>query len=251
MIALLDTSDDLQVCREELGCPVEQLLTPLTRFKRQNKRAKFAIDNGAFAGFKQGEFKALLLREKDAKEQCRFLAVPDVVGSARRTLEVFQHWRYQLTGWPLALVIQDGIEDLEIPWNGIAAIFIGGSTEFKLSSEARSVVAAAKAIGKWTHVGRVNTPGRFEYCEWLNVDSIDGTGISRYSHMRKAIRDRCSQPNLLTGLVPNADEFSAPELSGSSTAAIANAVTVETGSGEGVSGYTVSLENQADHESYG
>ena len=128
MIALLDTSEDLLVCRQELGCPVEQLLTPLTMFNRQNKRGKFAIDNGAFAGFKSGSFKGLLLREKDARSLCRFLAVPDVVaksahdGAARRTLEVFHHWKYKLSGWPLALVAQDGIEDLEIPWSHIEIV---------------------------------------------------------------------------------------------------------------------------------
>lgn len=31
MIAMLDTPQDLAVCESEIGCPVEQLLTPLTR----------------------------------------------------------------------------------------------------------------------------------------------------------------------------------------------------------------------------
>lgn len=197
MIALLDTSEDLLVCRKELGCPVEQLLTPLTMFKRQNHRAKFAIDNGAFAGFKPGPFKGLLLREKDAQSLCRFVAVPDVVGSARRTLEVFDHWKYKLSGWPLALVAQDGIEDLEIPWSQIAAIFIGGSTKFKLSKAAADVVNAAQAIGKWIHAGRVNAPARFEYFEEMGADSIDGTGLSRFSWMRERIYREAMQPGLL------------------------------------------------------
>lgn len=198
MIAMLDTSEDLMVCREELGCPVEQLLTPLTRFNRQNKRAKFAIDNGAFAGFRPGEFKGLLLREKDAAGLCRFVAVPDVVGAARRTLEIFDYWKYKLTNWPLALVAQDGIEDLPIPWEQLAAIFIGGSTGWKLSKSAGDVIKAALAMGKWVHIGRVNTPGRFEYFEELGADSIDGTGLSQYSWMRKRIWSKAMQPNLLS-----------------------------------------------------
>lgn len=173
MIAMLDTSEDLAVCEAELGCKVEQLLTPLTRFKRRDKKAKFSIDNGAFAGFRAGDFKGLLLREKDAKELCRFVAVPDVVGSARRTLEVFKFWQYKLTGWPLALVAQDGIEDLDIPWDQLAAIFIGGSTAFKLSNSAKQVIAAAQAVGKWVHVGRVNQPARFEMFEEAGADSIE------------------------------------------------------------------------------
>jgi hypothetical protein len=190
MLVLLDTSQDLKQCGEELGCEVEQLLTPLTRFRRQYDQGRFAIDNGAFSGFRPDTFRALLSREHDARELCRFVAVPDVVASARRTLEVFEQWRYKLTGWSLALVAQDGLEDLPIPWNGISAIFIGGSTEWKLSKAAADVVRAAKSIEKWVHAGRVNTPGRFEYFEKLGCDSIDGTGLSRYSWMRERIHAR-------------------------------------------------------------
>lgn len=197
MIALLDTSEDLQKCREEMGIKVEQLLTPLTRFRRQDSLAKFAIDNGAFAGFRNGEFQALLLREKDAKHLCRFVAVPDVVGDARRTLEVFDHYKYSLKGqgWKLAYVAQNGAEDHPIPWNIIDAIFIGGKDkgdgrgDWKYSESARAIIRAAQAIGKWVHVGRVNGSARYDYFDKLDVDSIDGTGISKYSHMREKLTE--------------------------------------------------------------
>jgi hypothetical protein len=197
MIALLDTSEDLTVAEREIGCVVEQLLTPLTRFRRQHPEAHFAIDNGAFSGFKVDGFMSLLEREKDAQHLCRFVSVPDVVGSARRTLEVFDHWKYKLSGWKLALVAQDGLEDLTIPWNNIEAVFIGGSTSWKLSKSAADVIRAAKAIGKWVHAGRVNTPARFEYFESLGADSIDGTGLSRYSWMRERLHAMAVQPSLL------------------------------------------------------
>lgn len=193
MIVMLDTSHDLDECQRELGQPVEQLFTPLTRFKAQRPNDRFAIDNGAFSKFDPKGFRSLLEREKDRIDLCRFVAVPDVVGSARRTLEVFKGWREELhnrLGWPLALVCQDGQEDQSIPWNDIDAIFIGGSTEWKLSGHARDCVKAAKALGKWVHIGRVNTPERFEYFQQLGADSIDGSGIARYSHMRENIRER-------------------------------------------------------------
>lgn len=199
MIALLDTSEDLAVAQKELGCAVEQLITPLTGFQRQHPEKWFAIDNGAFAGFDPDRFSSLLEREWDSRHLCRFIAVPDVVASARRTLEVFDHWRYRLAGWPLALVAQDGQENLDIPWKGIEAIFIGGTTEWKLSKAAADVCRAGKALGKWVHAGRVNTPARFEYFEKLGADSIDGTGLSRYSWMRERIHKQAIQPNLLTG----------------------------------------------------
>jgi hypothetical protein len=69
----------------------------------------------------------------------------------------------------------------------IASIFIGGSTEWKLSFHAQTVIKAAQALGKWVHAARVNTPVRYEYFESLDVDLIDGTGLSRYSWMRERI----------------------------------------------------------------
>ena len=183
MIVFLDTNNDLAECEVEIGRSVGQLITPLTRF--QNQGRKFAIDNGAFAGFKPDGFRSLIKRELLNKYLCTFVCAPDVVGSARRTLECFKPWFSELNGWPIALVAQDGIEDLEIPWSLISAIFIGGSTEFKLSKSTVHIIRAAQALEKWVHVGRVNTPIRFEKFEELGVDSIDGSGISRYSHMRE------------------------------------------------------------------
>ena len=193
---LLDISSDLESAQKELGCEVEQLLTPLTRFKRKDEKAMFAIDNGAYAGFNKQGFLSLLEREEHAKSQCRFVTVPDVVGDARRTLEVFEFWRYKLTGWKLAFAAQDGQEDLPIPWGGIDAVFIGGHTEWKLSRHAAAICKAAKAMDKWVHAGRVNTPARYEYFERLGADSIDGTGLSRYSWMREAIYNKSVKPGL-------------------------------------------------------
>lgn len=190
MIVLFDTSHDLSVCEQEIGYPAEQLFTPLTRYTNRHPDRSFAIDNGAFSRFDRQAFEALLKREKDRRDQCHFVAVPDVVGSAKRTLEVFDHWFPRLGGWPLALVCQDGQENESIPWDVINAVFIGGSTKWKTSLHAIACIKAAQALGKWVHVGRVNTPRRFEWCLNLGVNSIDGSGISRYSKMRLKIRDR-------------------------------------------------------------
>jgi len=82
--------------------------------------------------------------------------------------------------WPLAFVAQDGIEDLAIPWRDLQAIFLGGTTEWKLSQSAVDVIRTAKILGKHTHVGRVNTRGRWKHFEQLGVDTCDGTGFSRF-----------------------------------------------------------------------
>lgn len=196
MIVLLDTGQDLSLCQEELGVRVEQLLTPLTRYLPQNPEQEYAIDNGAFSGFNGAAFERLLEKHQDRKDLCRFVALPDVVASARRTIETFEYWYPRLDGWKRALVAQDGQENLPIPWDRIDAIFIGGSTEWKLSKHAADVIRAGKICGKWVHVGRVNTPGRFEYFEGLMADSIDGTGLSRYSWMRERIYRAHHEPTL-------------------------------------------------------
>lgn len=196
MIVLLDTSQDLQTCSAELGCDVGQLLTPLTRYTLREPDRAWAIDNGAFSRFEERSFLTLLAREDHRKQDCLFVTAPDVVGSARRTLEIFDHWIGKLSGWKRALVCQDGQEELPIPWGLLDAVFIGGSTNWKLSPAAAHCIKAAKILGKWAHVGRVNDPARFAYFEELGADSIDGTGVSRYSHMREAISKRDAQEKL-------------------------------------------------------
>lgn len=196
MIVLLDTSHDLDTCAAELGCEVGQLLTPLTGFRLRNSARPWAIDNGAFAGFSEEAFISRLNRQAHDKQNCKFVTAPDVVASARRTLELFARWHARLGGWPVALAMQDGQEDLPIPWDDIQAIFVGGSTSWKMSQHAVHCIRAAQALGKWVHVGRINDPARFEYFEKLNVDSCDGSGIAQYSHMREAIAKRDQQEKL-------------------------------------------------------
>jgi hypothetical protein len=198
VIVLLDTNEKEEAAApEELRCEVGQLLTPLTGFRLRDDSKPWAIDNGAYARFNEKSYLSRLRRqEKSNRETCKFVTAPDVVGSARRTLEVFERWKERLAGWPLALVCQDGQEDLPIPWDEVKAIFIGGTDNWKGSKHAVHCIKAAQALGKWTHVGRVNTPGRFGFFEELGVDSIDGSGIARYTHMREAIGARDNQEKL-------------------------------------------------------
>jgi hypothetical protein len=196
MMALLDNGQDLDVCEQELGARVGQLLTPLTRFRLRAPERPWAIDNGGFKKLDIPAFKALLEREAHHKERCLFVAVPDIVGSAQRTLELFERFAPCLVGWPLALVCQDGQEMLPIPWDEIAAVFIGGSTNWKCSLHVEQIIRTAKLLGKHVHVGRVNEPGRWRHFEGLEVDSCDGTGLARYSHMRRAIASRHRQEEL-------------------------------------------------------
>lgn len=196
MIVLLDTTQDFDRCAAELGYPVEQLFTPLTRYLPRQPGRHFAIDNGSFSKFDPRKFNNLLKRHHARRHRCRFVAVPDRVENAQRTAELFDEWAPQLRDWPLAYVCQDGQDQVPIPWDRIASVFIGGSTAWKISRSARACIAEARARKKWVHVGRVNTPDRLEFFEELLADSIDGTGLSRYTHMREKIARRNDQLRL-------------------------------------------------------
>lgn len=167
-----------------------QLLTPLTRYR--NWGGQFAIDNGAFSGFKADDFSKLLDREAGRKDDCLFVAVPDVVASARRTLELWQFRDRWADGWPLALVAQDGLEDLPVPWTEMAALFIGGGDPWKDSKAVQDLVRTAKTLGIHVHVGRVNTPKRYELYADLGADTCDGSGVAMYDHMLAKIEKHMS-----------------------------------------------------------
>lgn len=194
----------------EWGATAGQLLTPRRRHTNCGS-IPFAIDNCAYSGFDSEAFRSLLDREKPRRDKCMWVAVPDVVGSARRTSETFEAWYPKLCGWPLAFVAQDGQEDLPIPWKLIQCVFIGGSTTWKLSSHAEQIIAACKIIGCRVHVGRVNTAARVEKFFDLGVDSIDGSGLvlphGRATQERSKIGGRMTSPVLFTSETNHADSI--------------------------------------------
>lgn len=195
MIALLDNGQDLEQCAREIGGPVGQLLSPLTSYTLRAEN--FGIDNGGFNEVDVNGVVRIMKREEQNRERCYFVTAPDVAGSARRTAELFWHFKSLFEGWPVAFVCQDGQEDLPMPWEHISAIFIGGSTSWKCSQHPVHLIKTAKALGKWVHAGRVNTALRMKHFEKLGTNSYDGTGIGRFTHMRQAIADRHIQGDLL------------------------------------------------------
>lgn len=196
MMALLDNGQDLAECEAEIGVPVGQLLTPLTRYRLRDPDRAWAIDNGGFAELDIPAFEALLAREAHHKEKCLFVCAPDIVGSAQRTIELFWWFLPRLKGWRVALVCQDGQENLPIPWDHIDAVFIGGTTIWKCSIHVTRIIRTAKILGKHVHIGRVNDPERWKHFEELGADTGDGTGLARYTHMRQAIANRHNQIGL-------------------------------------------------------
>jgi hypothetical protein len=164
------------------------------------ERVPWAADNDCFQGLDVDRFYAMLDRiapiagtslERtlaDARRSmCKFVTVPDVVGDAVATAREFERWEagVRRRGLPSALVLQDGVEDLERwmagVWPRIDAVFVGGSTEWKLGPQAARLAQEAKARGKWVHWGRVNTQRRIDHViDTGACDSMDGSKWARF-----------------------------------------------------------------------
>lgn len=138
----------------------------------------WAADNDAFNGFDHHRYRQML-DELRGIPGCLFVTCPDVVADAAATSYLFDAWYPLLEGFPVAYVLQDGAE--WVPWDDIATVFVGGSTEWKLGEDAALLVKEAQARGKWVHMGRVNTWRRLEYAKSIGVDSVDGTKLSWFT----------------------------------------------------------------------
>lgn len=142
-------------------------------------------DNMAFTqGFNPDVFFPWLDRMANYGETCAFVACPDVVGDALRTIALYRQYQPDISrrGFPVAFVAQDGQEDLPLPH--CQAIFIGGSTKWKMSEAARSVIFEARMRTAWVHIGRVNGRSRFKAFALDGADSADGTYL-KYEPSRR------------------------------------------------------------------
>ena len=167
----------------------------------------WAGDNGCLSGF-DAELFLLMLEQFQGKAGCLFVAAPDVVkkradgsivGDANATLAKFERWARVIRsfGYPVALVLQDGIRPHQVPWDRCDAVFVGGSTAFKYSDEVAAIVALAQANGKHTHMGRVAGPRRWHYAKGIGIETIDSSGYSKFCNemLRRTIRWK-RQPHL-------------------------------------------------------
>lgn len=169
----------------------------------------FAVDNEAFTqGFDPDTFFPYLEKLAPYQEQCLFAVVPDVVSDAPATLRRFKQWskRIREMGFPIAFVAQDGQESLDLPreeeftdycyenldgiddlvfyetWSAweretlsFDALFVGGTTDWKMGQDATLCIQRARRLGLPVHIGRVNSQTRFRHFQLLGADSCDGT----------------------------------------------------------------------------
>lgn len=147
----------------------------------------WCIDNACFdeTKFNPAQFVALMYKAGEAPTLPVFACVPDVVGDHQKTLARFDLWfpKLEPMGVPLAFVAQDGmgLDELEddVPWDDISTVFIGGTDQFK-DDMTGTIAEACKARGKWCHLGRVNGRKRLKLALLADVDSVDGSSLSRF-----------------------------------------------------------------------
>jgi hypothetical protein len=156
------------------------LMGPSSVYRDAHKRGyRWAADNDAFTNWNESAYLRMLDTIRDMPG-CLFVTAPDVVANAAATLRLFEQWLPQLARYPVALVAQDGLTVTDTPWDEIAALFIGGSSEWKMGDEAHTLALEAKRRGLWLHMGRVNTRQRFRWAKSIGCDSVDGSSFSKF-----------------------------------------------------------------------
>lgn len=135
-----------------------------------------AADNGCFnPGWDEQEWRDWIAC---VDRKVLWAVVPDVVGDWLATRRRWDHYAAELDGLRRAYVLQDGQPTADVPWDELDAVFVGGSTAYKLSDPARRLVAEARERGVWVHMGRVNSLRRLRIAADWGCDSADGNYIA-------------------------------------------------------------------------
>ena len=140
----------------------------------------WAADNGRFSAphnYTDARYLAWLDKLAPYRDRCLFATAPDVLGDGVATLALSTPMPAPIraAGYRVALVAQDGREEMPLDWGAFDALFVGGTDPWRHSDGLRRLVAEAKARGKWVHMGRVNSLRRMRYAESIGCDSADGT----------------------------------------------------------------------------
>lgn len=158
---------------------IGQMVTPAER-RRPIPGVSYGADNGRYGKGYPGDAEWFSWLDSLPRENCLFAVAPDVVGDAEATLVESLPWlpKIRALGFPAAFVAQDGLENLEVPWDEFDVLFIGGTTAWKLSPHAARLAREAKDRGKRVHMGRVNSGRRKVIADLFECDTVDGTFLA-------------------------------------------------------------------------
>jgi len=178
-------------CGDVLGC----LPTPHTGNSPTSLAAlglPMAADNGCFNGLDARSFVVMLNDFREAGVGLDWVTVPDVVANGDETFFLWGRWEpvVRASGFTPCLVLQDGMTRFDVHQFDPPALFIGGTTEFKLGPLAANLTADWRAKGRPVHMGRVNTQERIEYAVRIGCTSCDGSGFSKWpdTNIPKGVR---------------------------------------------------------------
>lgn len=159
-------------------------------------RMIWAADNGCYARPKTYSDDGYLAWLDRCPRNALFAAAPDVLGDWPATIERAAPMlrAIRALGFPAAIVLQDGTTPETVPWSECDAIFIGGSTAWKLGPDIPPLVREARWRAKWPHMGRVNSWKRLRIAHAIGCQSADGNlaayGRDRWLPMIAAWPDR-------------------------------------------------------------
>lgn len=176
--------------RGELGmmCTAAEGRVPLVAF--DGEPVWYAADNGCFTA--RGNLNVdhwltwLTNLVAGREHRCLFAVAPDVfnpdlgddMGRVSLNYSRIYLCDIRALGVPVALVAQNGLTPDMVSWDEIDWIFLGGTTEWKLSRAAAVLCAAAREHGKSVHMGRVNSGRRWAIAELFGCDTTDGTFLA-------------------------------------------------------------------------
>lgn len=164
--------------------------------RRADRYSTIAADNGCFADKWVEDRHFAWLDGSVPRDRCLFAVSPDVYPDADESLSRGLAYAPLIRemGFPVAVVAQDGAEDLSWPWEELDCLFIGGERtanpkdEWKTSPAAEWLALEARRHGKWVHMGRVNSGdgvgSRMERARQMGCNSADGTFVKYRRRLR-------------------------------------------------------------------
>jgi hypothetical protein len=186
--------------------PLGALVTPRCGWREGMDGCIWAADTGCYAqgdSFDLARYLAWLERMRPYRHTCLFATAPDVVGDAAATWERSRAVLpvIRALGYLPALVAQDGIERLPVEWEAFGALFLGGTTAWKLSLRCAGIACEARSRDKLVHMGRVNSYVRLSWAQALGCQSCDGTFLRKapddnLPRLERWLRRLRAQPSL-------------------------------------------------------
>ena len=156
---------------------------------RDTRELYYVADNDRFGCWSKGnpwcpdKYKAFLDKLCTMPRQPEWALVPDEVGDAIKTFDMWHEWKPEIEARGLvpALALQDGMTAESVKTLNPQVVFIGGTTQWK-----------RKTMWGWcrsfqrVHVGRINTLRWLWNVARCGAESCDGTGWFRGDQKQRA-----------------------------------------------------------------